>query len=107
MRFPTGWGIGFAGDAVVPPEVCVIIPGTSLLSYPTTLMLTCFWAQGQLYRKKVPPANMKTVLDFSAKNPRDRLQIIEQGINSSVSVPSLSKDYSWLYSLIYFFPLVP
>ncbi|EIM79132.1 Piwi-domain-containing protein [Stereum hirsutum FP-91666 SS1] len=64
MRFPTGWGIGFAGDAVVPPEVCVIIPG-------------------QLYRKKVPPANMKTVLDFSAKNPRDRLQIIEQGINSS------------------------
>ncbi|EIM90203.1 Piwi-domain-containing protein [Stereum hirsutum FP-91666 SS1] len=64
MRFPKGWGIGFAGDAVVPPEVCVIIPG-------------------QLYRKKVPPANMKTVLDFSAKNPSDRLQIIEQGVNGS------------------------
>lgn len=44
--------------------------------------------QGQLYRKKVPPANMKNVLDFSAKNPRDRLQIIEAGVNGSVIVLS-------------------
>lgn len=44
--------------------------------------------QGQLYRKKVPPVNMKNVLDFSAKNPRDRLQIIEAGVNGSVIVLS-------------------
>lgn len=35
MRFPKGWGIGFAGDVVVPPEVCVIVPGTRLLLCPT------------------------------------------------------------------------
>jgi eukaryotic translation initiation factor 2C len=69
LRYPRLFGIcvNVQQKTIVPAEVCTIVGG-------------------QMFKKVLLPDMMSEVLQHVAKNPRERIEAIERGVNSDVSI---------------------
>ena len=73
LRFPRLFGIvvNVQQKTIVPVEICTIVGG-------------------QMYKKTLFPDQMSELLQHVTKNPRDRIQTIEQGVQGDVSLLTLT-----------------
>jgi eukaryotic translation initiation factor 2C len=69
LRYPKLFGIcvNVQQKTIVPAEVCTIVGG-------------------QMFKKVLMPEMMSEVLQHVTKNPRERIDAIERGVNSDVSI---------------------
>jgi eukaryotic translation initiation factor 2C len=73
LRFPRLFGIvvNVQQNTIVPVEICTIVGG-------------------QMYKKTLLPDQMSELLQHVTKNPRERIEAIERGVQGDVSLLSLS-----------------
>ena len=69
LRYPRLFGIcvNVQQKVIVPAEICTIVGG-------------------QMFKKVLMPEMMSEVLQHVAKNPRERIEAIERGVNGDVSI---------------------
>ncbi len=69
LRYPRLFGIcvNVQQKTIVPAEVCTIVGG-------------------QMFKKVLMPEMTSEVLQHVTKNPRERIDAIERGVNSDVSI---------------------
>lgn len=69
LRYPRLFGIcvNVQQKTIVPAEVCTIVGG-------------------QMFKKVLMPEMMSEVLQHVTKNPRERIEAIERGVSSDVSI---------------------
>jgi eukaryotic translation initiation factor 2C len=69
LRYPKLFGIcvNVQRKTIVPAEVCTIVGG-------------------QMFKKVLMPEMMSEVLQHVTKNPRERIEAIERGVSSDVSI---------------------
>ena len=69
LRYPRSLGIcvNIQQKTIVPAEVCTIVGG-------------------QMFKKVLMPEMMSEVLQHVTRNPRERIEAIERGVNSDVSI---------------------
>jgi hypothetical protein len=72
LRFPRLFGIvvNVQQKTIVPVEICTIVGG-------------------QMYKKTLFPDQMSEILQHVTKNPRERIETIERGVQGDVSFPTL------------------
>jgi len=69
LRYPRLFGIcvNVQQNTIVPAEVCTIVGG-------------------QMFKKVLMPEMMSEVLQHVTRNPRERIEAIERGVNGDVSI---------------------
>ena len=77
LRYPRLFGIcvNVQQKAIVPAEICTIVGG-------------------QMFKKVLMPEMMSEVLQHVTKNPRERIEAIERGVNGDVGILILDNERS-------------